>query len=78
MPIIYYFVDSWKNDSYNKVQFKLANTTFSSIVEMNSYIDDNFVLQNITVLGIKQGPTNPQVNGIPFNGYYFNKTEKVT
>ncbi|XP_060863594.1 lysosomal alpha-glucosidase-like isoform X3 [Metopolophium dirhodum] len=70
-------LDSWKNDSYNKVQFKLVNTTFSSIVEMNSYIDDNFVLQNITVLGIKQGPTNSQVNGIPFNGYYFNKTEQV-
>ena len=77
MPIICYFVDSWKNDSYNKVQFKLVNTTFSSIVEMNSYIDDNFVLQNITVLGVKQGPTNSQVNGVPFNGYYFNKTEQV-
>ncbi|XP_029347280.1 lysosomal alpha-glucosidase [Acyrthosiphon pisum] len=70
-------LDSWKNDSYNKVQFKLVNTTFSSIVEMNSYIDDNFVLQNITVLGVKQGPTNSQVNGVPFNGYYFNKTEQV-
>jgi len=44
---------------------------------MNSYIDDNFVLQNITVLGIKEGPTNSQVNGIPFKGYYFNKTEQV-
>lgn len=77
MSIICYFLDSWKNDSYNKVQFKLANTTLSSIVEMNSYIDDNFVLQNITILGIKQGPTSLQVNGIPFNSYYFNKTEQV-
>jgi len=35
------------------------------------------VLQNITVLGIKEEPTNSQVNGIPFEGYYFNKTEQV-
>lgn len=59
------------------MQFELANTTFSSIVDTNSYIDDNFVLQNITILGIKQGPTNSLVNGIPFNGYYFNRTEQV-
>jgi len=77
MPIICYFLDSWKNDLYNKVQFKLENTTFSSRVEMNGYIDDNFVLQNITVLGIKQRPSNSQVNGIPFNDYYFNKSEQV-
>jgi len=44
---------------------------------MNGYINDKFVLQNITVLGIKQGPINSQVNGIPFNSYYFNKTEQV-
>jgi hypothetical protein len=59
------------------VQFKLDKTTFSSVVEMNGYIDDNFVLQNITVLGIKEGPTNSQVNGIPLNSYYFNKTKQV-
>ncbi|XP_060837223.1 lysosomal alpha-glucosidase-like [Rhopalosiphum padi] len=70
-------LDAWKNKSFNKVQFKLDKTTFSSVVEMNGYIDDNFVLQNITVLGIKEGPTNSQVNGIPFNSYYFNKTKQV-
>ncbi|KAE9534562.1 hypothetical protein AGLY_008652 [Aphis glycines] len=70
-------LDAWKNKLYNKVQFKLENTTFSSVVEMNGYINDKFVLQNITVLGIKQGPTSSQVNGIPFNSYYFNKTEQV-
>jgi len=75
--MIYYFVDTWKNSSYNKVQFKLVNTTFSSIVEMNNYIDDNFVLQNITILGIKQRPANSQVNGVPFNRHYYNKTEQV-
>lgn len=72
-----YFVDAWNNKLYNKVQFKLENTTFSSVVEMNGYINDKFVLQNITILGIKQGPTSSQINGIPFNSYYFNKTEQV-
>lgn len=70
-------IDTWKNDSYNKIQFELVNTTLSSKVEMNNYIDDNFVLQNVTILGLRQEPTNSQVNGVKFNHYYFNKTEQV-
>lgn len=72
------FVDSWKNNAYNKIQFYLVNTTLFSIVEMNNYIDNNFVLQNITILGVVHEPLNAKINGYSFNHYFYNKTEKVS
>lgn len=73
-----YFIDSWENNAYNKIQFYLMNTTFFSIVEMNNYTDNRFVLQNITILGVIQGPLNAKINGYPFNHYFHNETEKVS
>lgn len=67
-----------RNNSYNKIQFKCINSTLISIIEIKNYANDNFVLQNITILGIIQGPLIVQVNGFPFSHYFYNKTEKVS
>lgn len=72
------FLDTWKNNSYNKVQFSFMGTTMKSIVEINNYIDNNFVLQNVTILGVVNGPLSTQVNGFSFNHYFHNKTEQVS
>jgi hypothetical protein len=74
---MYYFVDSWTNNAYNKIQFRLMNTTLFSIVEMNNYNDNNCILQNITILGVVREPLNATINEYPFNHYFYNKTEKV-
>lgn len=46
---------------------------------MNNYIDNHFILQNITILGVKREPLNATiiVNEYPINHYFYNKTEKV-
>lgn len=45
---------------------------------MNNYVNNNFVLQNITVLGVSKEPLSVRVNGFSFNNFFHNKTEQVS
>lgn len=68
----------WENGIYNEIHFKLENTSLSNEIILQNYSDEKTVLQHITVFGVKNEPTNVQVNGVIYNNFFYNKTEEVS
>lgn len=71
------FVDVWDKKKYNEIHFQLRNSTLYSTVEINNYIDNHFILENVTILGIEKRPSSVKVNGVSFNQYSYKETQQV-
>lgn len=74
---ILYVLDSWENELYNEIHFKLNNSILFNEVITKYYVDEKLILEHITLFGIVNEPTSVQVNGVIHNSFHYNKTEEV-